>query len=66
MSQRRSPGNTVADAILAAQTDQERREIANAYAAYGLAVLAAMDGDQAAAEAGYRLSDALASRNGDR
>lgn len=52
----------IADAILNAKTDQERRERASACVAYGLGLLAAMDGDKAAAETGYRLADALASR----
>jgi hypothetical protein len=58
----KSPGNAIADAVLAAKTDEDRRNVASAYVAYGLGVLAAMDGGKAAAEVAYRFADALVSR----
>lgn len=58
----KSPMDTVADAVIAADTPEKRREVASAYVIYGLAVLAAMDGGEKAAEVGYRLSDALVAR----
>jgi len=61
----RSIPDLIADAVLNAETDQERRERASACVAYGLGLLAAMDGDKAAAETGYRLADALAARKPD-
>lgn len=55
-------GNAIADAVLAAKTDEDRRNVAAAYVAYGLGVLAAIDGGKSAAEVAYRLADALVAR----
>ncbi len=55
-------GNAIADAVLAANTDEDRRNVASAYVTYGLGVLAAMDGGKAAAEVAYRFADALVGR----
>lgn len=55
-------GNAIADAVLAANTDEDRRNAASAFVAYGLGVLAAMDGGKAAAEVAYRFADALVGR----
>lgn len=62
MTDARLPQDMIADAVLSAKTADERRKIANAFVAYGLGTLAAMDGDKTAAEVGYRLADALAAR----
>jgi len=56
------PQDLIADLVFSADTEDERREIANAFVAYGLGALAAMDGHRRAAEVGYRLADALVAR----
>lgn len=61
----KTPGQIVADTVLAANTDEERRNVAAAYVAYGLGILAAMDGGKSASEVAYRFADALASRRDD-
>lgn len=58
------PQNLIAELVLSAETEDERRKIANAFVAYGLGTLAAMDGETRAAEVGYRLADALVARSG--
>lgn len=52
----------VADTVLSATTEDERRKIATDLLAYSLGALAAIDGARAAAEVGYRHADAVVSK----